>query len=52
MQSDITHPQPLATFESYIRAMFQFRKESSRGYRRGIEILEEALADTHLCVAE
>jgi len=32
-----------ATFESYLRAMFQFRKETRRGYRRGIEILEEAL---------
>lgn len=32
-----------ATFEYYLRAMFQFRKESQRGYRRGIEILEEAL---------
>jgi len=32
-----------ATFESYLRAMFQFRKESRRGYRKGIEILEEAL---------
>jgi TolB-like protein/Tfp pilus assembly protein PilF len=31
------------TFESYLRAMFQFRKETRRGYRRGIEILEEAL---------
>lgn len=32
-----------ATFESYLRAMFQFRKETQRSYRRGIEILEEAL---------
>jgi TolB-like protein len=31
------------TFESYLRAMFQFRKETENGYRRGIEILEEAL---------
>ena len=31
------------TFESYLRAMFQFRKETRRSYRRGIEILEEAL---------
>lgn len=31
------------TFESYLRAMFQFRKETLSGYRRGIEILEEAL---------
>ena len=31
------------TFESYLRAMFQFRKETGSGYRRGIEILEEAL---------
>jgi TolB-like protein len=32
-----------ATFEAYLRAMFQFRKETRRAYRRGIEILEEAL---------
>lgn len=31
------------TFEAYLRAMFQFRKESRRAYRRGIEILETAL---------
>ena len=31
------------TFESYLRAMFQFRKETRKGYTRGIEILEEAL---------
>ncbi len=31
------------TFESYLQAMFQFRKETWKGYRRGIEILEEAL---------
>jgi TolB-like protein/Tfp pilus assembly protein PilF len=31
------------TFESYLRAMFQFRKETPKGYREGIEILEEAL---------
>jgi TolB-like protein/Tfp pilus assembly protein PilF len=31
------------TFESYLRAMFQFRKETRRAYRKGIEILEEAL---------
>ena len=34
-----------ATFEFYLRAMFQFRKETRRGYRRGIEILEEALVN-------
>jgi TolB-like protein/Tfp pilus assembly protein PilF len=33
------------TFESYLRAMFQFRKETRSGYRRGIEILEEALVN-------
>jgi len=32
-----------ATFESYLRAMFQFRKETPDGYRRGIDILKEAL---------
>ena len=32
-----------ATFESYLRAMFQFRKETMRGTRKGIEILEEAV---------
>jgi adenylate cyclase len=31
------------TFEAYLRAMFQFRKENRSAYRRGIEILEEAL---------
>lgn len=31
------------TFESYLRAMFQFRKETQRGYEQGIQILEEAL---------
>ena len=33
-----------ATFEAYLRAMFQFHKETQEGYQRGIEILEEALA--------
>lgn len=32
------------TFESYLRAMFQYQKETQEGYQRGIEILEEALA--------
>jgi len=32
-----------ATFESYLRAMFQFRKETMRGTRNGIDILEQAL---------
>jgi TolB-like protein/tetratricopeptide (TPR) repeat protein len=32
------------TFESYLRAMFQYRKETQEGYQKGIEILEEALA--------
>ena len=32
-----------ATFESYLRAMFQFRKETQRGTREGIAILQEAL---------
>jgi tetratricopeptide (TPR) repeat protein len=32
------------TFESYLRAMFQYRKETQEGYQAGIEILEEALA--------
>jgi len=31
------------TFESYLRAMFQYRKETQKGYQAGIEILEEAL---------
>lgn len=34
-----------ATFEAYLRAMFQFHKETQEGYQRGIEILEEALAE-------
>jgi TolB-like protein/Tfp pilus assembly protein PilF len=34
-----------ATFESYLRAMFQYRKETQEGYQAGIEILEEALAN-------
>jgi TolB-like protein/tetratricopeptide (TPR) repeat protein len=33
------------TFESYLRAMFQYQKETQEGYQKGIEILEEALAD-------
>ncbi len=33
------------TFEAYLRAMFQYRKETQEGYQRGIEILEEALAE-------
>jgi TolB-like protein/Flp pilus assembly protein TadD len=31
------------TFESYLRAMHQFHKETQEGYQKGIEILEEAL---------
>ena len=34
-----------ATFEAYLRATFQFHKETQEGYQRGIEILEEALAN-------
>jgi tetratricopeptide (TPR) repeat protein len=33
-----------ATFEAYLRAMFQYQKETQEGYQAGIEILEEALA--------
>lgn len=33
------------TFESYLRAMFQYRKETQEGYQAGIEILEAALAE-------
>ena len=33
------------TFESYLRAMFQYRKETQEGYQAGIEILEEALSN-------
>ena len=33
------------TFESYLRAMFQYQKESQEGYQAGIEILEDALAN-------
>jgi len=33
------------TFESYLRAMFQYRMETQEGYQAGIEILEEALAN-------
>ena len=31
------------TFEAYLRAMFQFHKETIRGYQQGIAILQEAL---------
>lgn len=31
------------TFEAYLRAMFQFHKETPRGYQQGIAILQEAL---------
>ena len=31
------------TFESYLRAMYQYQKETQEGYQKGIEILEEAL---------
>jgi TolB-like protein/Tfp pilus assembly protein PilF len=34
-----------ATFESYLRAMFQYQKETQEGYQEGIRILEEALAN-------
>ena len=34
-----------ATFEAYLRAMFQFHKETQEGYQRGIEILEDGLAE-------
>jgi TolB-like protein/Tfp pilus assembly protein PilF len=33
------------TFEAYLRAMFQYQKETQEGYQRGIEILEEALTN-------
>jgi len=33
------------TFESYLRATFQYQKETQEGYQKGIEILEEALAN-------
>jgi TolB-like protein/Tfp pilus assembly protein PilF len=33
------------TFESYLRAMFQYQKETQESYQAGIEILEEALAN-------
>ena len=33
------------TFDAYLRAMFQYRKETQEGYQKGIEILEEALAN-------
>jgi len=31
------------TFESYLRATYQYQKETQEGYQAGIEILEEAL---------
>ena len=31
------------TFESYLKAMYQYQKETQEGYQKGIEILEEAL---------
>ena len=34
-----------ATFEAYLRAMFQYRKETQESYQKGIEILQEALAN-------
>lgn len=34
-----------ATFESYLRAMYQYQKETQEGYQAGIEILEDALAN-------
>ena len=34
-----------ATFESYLRAMFQFQTETQEGYLAGIEILEKAMAN-------
>ncbi|MGD9021828.1 MAG: tetratricopeptide repeat protein [Lysobacterales bacterium] len=33
------------TFEAYLRAIFSFRSETQEGYLKGIEILEEALAN-------
>ena len=33
------------TFESYLKASFQYQKETQEGYQKGIEILEEALAN-------
>lgn len=33
------------TFESYLRAMFEYQKETQEGYQAGIAILEEALAN-------
>lgn len=32
-----------ATFEAYLRATYQFQKETQKGYRQGIKILQEAL---------
>jgi tetratricopeptide (TPR) repeat protein len=34
-----------ATFEAYLRAMFQYQKETQEGYQAGIDILEEALGN-------
>ena len=33
------------TFEAYLRAMFEYQKETQEGYQKGIEILEQALAN-------
>jgi len=33
------------TFEAYLRAMYQYQKETQEGYQAGIEILEDALAN-------
>jgi len=33
------------TFEAYLRAQFQYQKETQKGYQEGIEILEQALAN-------
>jgi TolB-like protein len=33
------------TYEAYLKGMFQMHKETSRGYRRGIEILTQAVED-------
>ena len=33
------------TFESYLRAMFHYRNETQESYQKGIEILEDALAN-------
>lgn len=34
-----------ATYEAYLKGMFQMHKETQRGYRRGIEILTQAVED-------